>query len=132
MEYSIKEMSEKTGLSIPTLRFYDKERLFPNLERKSSNYRTFTDSELDVVKIIKCFKKAGLSLKEIKHYMELVKEGPATFEERLKMMQEQLELLLREKEELEKSISLVKRKIMYYDEAVKTGVAPVFSTCEKE
>jgi len=64
--------------------------------------------------------------------MELVKEGPATFEERLKMMQEQLELLLREKEELEKSISLVKRKIMYYDEAVKTGVAPVFSTCEKE
>ena len=64
--------------------------------------------------------------------MELVKKGPATFEERLKMMQEQLELLLREKEELEKSISLVKRKIMYYDEAVKTGVAPVFSTCEKE
>lgn len=38
MEYSIKEMSEKTGLSIPTLRFYDKEGLFPNLERKSSNY----------------------------------------------------------------------------------------------
>lgn len=74
MEYSIKEMSEKTGLSIPTLRFYDKEGLFPNLERKSSNYRTFTDSELDVVKIIECFKKAGLSLKEIKHYMELVKK----------------------------------------------------------
>lgn len=63
--------------------------------------------------------------------MELVKEGPATFEERLKMMQEQLELLLHKKEELEKSISLVKRKIMYYDEAVKTGVAPVFSTCER-
>lgn len=132
MEYSIKEMSEKTGLSIPTLRFYDKEGLFPNLERKSSNYRTFTDSELDVVKIIECFKKAGLSLKEIKHYMELVKEGPTTFEERLKMMQEQLELLLNEKEELEKSINLVKRKITYYEEAVKTGVAPAFSTCEKE
>lgn len=132
MEYSIKEMSEKTGLSIPTLRFYDKEGLFPNLERKSSNYRTFTDSELDVVKIIECFKKAGLSLKEIKHYMELVKEGPTTFEERLKMMQEQLELLLNEKEELEKSINLVKRKITYYEKAVKTGVAPVFSTCEKE
>ena len=64
--------------------------------------------------------------------MELVKEGPATFEERLKMMQEQLELLLHEKEELEKSISLVKRKIMYYEEAVKTGVAPAFNTCEKE
>lgn len=132
MEYSIKEMSKKTGLSIPTLRFYDKEGLFPNLERKSSNYRTFTDSELDIVKIIECFKKAGLSLKEIKHYMELVKEGPTTFEERLKMMQEQLELLLNEKEELEKSINLVKRKITYYEEAVKTGVASAFSTCEKE
>lgn len=132
MEYSIKEMSQRTGLSIPTLRFYDKEGLFPNLERKSSNYRTFTDSELDVVKIIECFKKAGLSLKEIKHYMELVKQGPETFEERLQMMQEQLKLLLHEKEELEKSIDLVKRKIAYYDEAVKTGKAPVFSACEKE
>lgn len=65
MEYSIKEMSEKTGLSIPTLRFYDKEGLFPNLERKSSNYRTFTDSELDVVKIIECFKKLDYRLRKL-------------------------------------------------------------------
>lgn len=132
MEYSIKEMSQITGLSIPTLRFYDKEGLFPNLERKSSNYRIFTDNELEVVKIIECFKKTGLSLNEIKHYMELVKKGPETFTERLKMMQRQLNLLLQERDELEKSIKLVKRKIAYYEEAIKSGNTPVFYVCEKE
>lgn len=42
--YTIKQVSEMTGLSIPTLRYYDKEGLFPEITRKVSNYRVFTDS----------------------------------------------------------------------------------------
>ena len=55
MNYSIQDISKKTGLTISTLRYYDKEGLFPNLERKESNYRVFTELELETLKIIACF-----------------------------------------------------------------------------
>lgn len=64
--------------------------------------------------------------------MKLVKKGPETFTERVKMMQRQLNLLLQKRDELEKSIKLVKRKIAYYEEAIKSGNTPVFYACEKE
>ena len=41
MNYTIKQVSEMTGLSIPTIRYYDKERLLPDLQRKESGYRIF-------------------------------------------------------------------------------------------
>lgn len=64
--------------------------------------------------------------------MKLVKKGPETFTERFKMMQRQLNLLLQERDELEKSIKLIKRKIAYYEEAIKIGNTPVFYVFEKE
>lgn len=64
--------------------------------------------------------------------MKLVKKGPETFTERFKMMQRQLNLLLQKRDELEKSIKLVRRKIAYYEETFKRGNTPVFYVCEKE
>lgn len=60
MGYTIKEVSEMTGLSISTLRYYDKMGLLPLLERKQSGYRNFTDGDIEMLKIIDSFKKAGL------------------------------------------------------------------------
>lgn len=54
MNYSIQEISKKTGLTISTLRYYDKEGLFPRLERKESNYRIFTELELETLRIYWC------------------------------------------------------------------------------
>ena len=56
MTYTIKEVSALTGLSIPTLRYYDKEGLLPDLRRKESGYRIFSDEDLYVLELIECFK----------------------------------------------------------------------------
>ena len=64
MEYTIGEVSKMFGLSISTLRYYDKEGLFPNIERKSG-IRKFSEKEIDSLKIIECLKKSGLEIKEI-------------------------------------------------------------------
>lgn len=102
MNYSIQDISKKTGLTISTLRYYDKEGLFSNLERKESNYRVFTELELETLKIIACFKKAGLSIPEIRKYMELIKKGDVTLKERLDIMVHQKEALEKQKKKLKK------------------------------
>ena len=73
MTYTIKQVSELTGLSIPALRYYDKEGLLPDLRRKESGYRIFSDEDLYALELIACFKQSGLQIKEIRHFMALVK-----------------------------------------------------------
>ena len=52
MNYTIKQVSEMTGLSIPTIRYYDKEGLLPDLQRKESGYRGFSDRDLEAIDLI--------------------------------------------------------------------------------
>ena len=56
MNYTIKKVSQMTGLSIPTIRYYDKEGLLPDLQRKESGYRVFSDRDLEAIDLIECFK----------------------------------------------------------------------------
>lgn len=119
--YTIKQVSEMTGLSIPTLRYYDKEGLFPEITRKVSNYRVFTDVELDLINLIECFKKAGLEIKEIKHYMQLIRQGDSSLQERLEIMYRQKAALEQKKKELDESIATVEWKISFYQRAISDG-----------
>ena len=67
MEYSIGRVSEMFGLPVSTLRYYDKEGLFPNIERVSG-IRKFSDRELESLRVIECLKKSGLEIKDIKQF----------------------------------------------------------------
>ena len=87
MNYTIKKVSEMTGLSIPTIRYYDKEGLLPDLQRKESGYRVFSDRDLEAIDLIECFKESGLTIREIRHFMSLVRQGDVTLDERLAFFQ---------------------------------------------
>ena len=65
MTYSIKEVAEKTNLSIYTLRFYDKQGLLPFVSRNASGYRTFTEGDLHLLKTICCLKETGMKIADI-------------------------------------------------------------------
>lgn len=78
MNYTIKKVSEMTGLSIPTIRYYDKEGLLPDLQRKESGYRVFSDQDLEAIGLIACFKESGLTIREIRHFISLVRQGDIT------------------------------------------------------
>ena len=60
--YTIGQISEMFQLPISTLRYYDKEGLFPDLER-SSGIRRFSEKEIEALRVIECLKKSGLKSK---------------------------------------------------------------------
>ena len=63
--YTIGQVAKLTGLPISTLRYYDKEGLFPQM-RRTSGARVFEKRELDAIRMITCLKKSGLEIREIK------------------------------------------------------------------
>lgn len=67
--YTIGQVAEMFGLPASTLRYYDKQGLFPGLER-TSGIRRFGDTELEALRVIECLKKAGMEIKDIRLFME--------------------------------------------------------------
>ena len=65
--YSIGEISKMFQLPISTLRYYDKEGLFPHLKRVNG-VRKFSENEIETLRVIDCLKRSGLEIKDIKEY----------------------------------------------------------------
>lgn len=118
--YTIGQISEKFDLPISTLRFYDKEGLFPHLQR-TSGIRQFTDREIETLRVIECLKKSGLGIKDIKQFIEWCSQGSKTFLQRRELFRKQRANVEAEIERMNRVLDVLKYKCWYYEQAVKNG-----------
>jgi len=70
--YSSKEAAEITGLSTATLRYYEREKLIPQITRTDQKYRQYTDTDIEWIKMIQCMRMANIPISSIKQYVELL------------------------------------------------------------
>ena len=118
--YTIGQVSEMFHLPISTLRYYDKEGFFPNLERKG-NIRYFSDNELEALRIIECLKQSGLEIKDIKQFFEWVTEGSSSYTKRKELFEHRKAAVKEEIKQLEKTLAMLEFKCWYYDTALADG-----------
>lgn len=118
--YTIGQVSEMYNLPISTLRYYDKEGLFPNLERVG-NIRKFSDNELEALHLIECLKLSGLEIKDIKLFFQWVAQGSSTYGCRKELFERRKAVVEEEIKALEKSHAMLKFKCWYYETAMKDG-----------
>lgn len=65
---NISELSKLSGLSTPTIRYYEQIKLLPKAKRKSNGYREYTDNDLKQLSLIQQAQQVGFSLAEIKAF----------------------------------------------------------------
>lgn len=118
--YSIGQVSEMFNIPVSTLRYYDKEGLFPGMERKSG-IRKFSEKEIEALQVIECLKASGLEIREIKQFMEWTTEGSATYEQRRQLFETRLKTVEEEIQRLKKTRSMLKYKCWYYETALRDG-----------
>ena len=118
--YSIGQVAEMFGLPISTLRYYDKQGLFPNMERVSG-IRKFSEAEIEVLRVIECLKKAGMEIKDIRQFMDWCLEGPDTYQQRKAMSEAQRVHMEAELEQMKRTLDMLKFKCWYYEQAIKDG-----------
>ena len=81
--YIVKEVAELLGVSVHTVRYYDDKGLIPGTKRNAANQRLFDDMEVEWLFVSLTLKNTGLSLKDVKHYIELYGQGDSTLPERI-------------------------------------------------
>lgn len=118
--YTIGQVSEMFHIPISTLRYYDKEGLFPNLERKG-NIRYFSENELEALRVIECLKLSGLEIKDIKQFFKWVVDGPSSYPKRKELFEMRKASVQEEIKRLEKTLAMLEFKCWYYDTAIADG-----------
>lgn len=118
---TIREVSEKYGISQDTLRYYERIGMIPEVTRTASGIRNYQPEDLGWVELAICMRGAGLPIEALIEYVKLCQKGDATIPARLQLLQEQKVHLKEQKQQLEASMDKLDYKISRYEEAVKTG-----------
>ena len=114
----ISEVSEQSGLSVDTLRYYEKIGLLSPIHRSDSGIRNYGAQDVRRVDFVKCMRSAGLPIEVLIDYFALVEQGDATIAARKAILQEQRAQLIAKMAEMQKTLDLLNQKIQGYEEGV--------------
>lgn len=119
---TIKEVSEKYGLTQDTLRYYERVGMIPAVRRTSGGIRDYSESDLGWVELAVCMRSAGLPVEALIEYVKLYREGDSTIPARAQLLRDQRDALLEQRAKIDATLERLNYKISRYEEAEKTGV----------
>ncbi len=117
--YSAKEAAEITGLSTATLRYYEREKLIPQITRTDQKYRQYTDTDIEWIKMIQCMRMANIPIRSIKQYVELLIQGGKTLKQRYDMVQGHIKDIENQITNLQNALILTQKKLIFYGELIQ-------------
>lgn len=126
MMYTMMQVCRETDMTYQTLKFYCNQGLIPNVKRDHNQRRVFDQRDVEWIRNLTCLKKCGMSIKEMKVYLELCLQGAGTIPQRKEMLAEKRQALLASIEELNGCVDYIDWKQTFYDE-VLSGVRPYVS-----
>ena len=122
--FGIGEVSERTGLTTHTLRFYDAEQLFVEpVRRNSAGRRMFSEQEIGWLKVCAKLRDTGMPLPVIRRYAELVRQGPGTVEERFEILRTHEARVREDLADLQDALFTIETKIAFYADRLAEGTA---------
>ena len=118
MSYAIGQISKLTGLTGPTLRYYEQEGLL-SVQRDAAGRRIYTEQDVEWLHFIKRLKETGMPIREIRRYAQLRYQGNSTMQERLAMLEEHHQNVLAEQQKLAENLRKLEEKLAFYRQALQ-------------
>jgi MerR family transcriptional regulator, copper efflux regulator len=109
--YSIGQVARQSGVSVETIRYYEKEGLLEEPERKESGYRQYKGEAIDRLSFIQQAKELGFSLKEIGELLSIKSDAKCNAvkqlaQDKLDDVEGKIKMLQRMRKSLKKLINV--------------------------
>src|SRR5919108_6370603 len=116
---TIQEVSQATGLSTHTLRYYERIGLIHSIEREANSHRHYTSDDVGWIEFLLKLRATGMSIKDMRRYAELQRQGDVTLPERVEMLRSLRDNVEARIEELNEHLKLIYHKIKFYQKIVE-------------
>lgn len=113
---TIAEASRKYGISADTLRYYERVGIIPRVPRTKSGIRDYDEASCGWIELTKCLRSAGVQIEALIQYSALFQRGEETVGERKALLEEQRRQLLERREDIQRSLDRLTKKIESYDQ----------------
>lgn len=118
MLYTMKETCTQVEMNYEALKFYCREGLVPNVKRDQNNFRLFDERDIAWIRGVQCLRRCGMSIREIKQYMEYCLQGQDTIPERKEMLEQTRQQLAEKTKVLQDNLKYIESKQQYYDDVL--------------
>ncbi|WP_217597645.1 MerR family transcriptional regulator [Cohnella sp. GbtcB17] len=111
----IQELAERTGLSVHTIRYYEKEGLLDerHVRRDTNNYRHYFDEAIERLKLVKRFQSVGCSLTELKQILQGLDTNTTTTQQGIDWVLSKMKEIERKKEEYDQVLATLNKMLDY-------------------
>ncbi|MFV0559219.1 MAG: MerR family transcriptional regulator [Enterococcus sp.] len=113
---NIKKASEQTGVSAPTIRYYERIGLIHPVERNQNGIREFDEEDLKWIDFSRQMRHAGMSVEALVDYLSLFREGDQTIPARKELIAEQIDEMKTKINELTAACTRLEYKLEHYDD----------------
>jgi DNA-binding transcriptional MerR regulator len=121
---SIAEAARRTGVSVHTLRYYERAGLVVTpIDRTYGGRRRYQQEDLRWIKICTKLRATGMPIKGIRRYAELVSAGPGNEQERLALLEAHRDEVTARLAELQENLEMIDHKIDVYRGRLEAGDA---------
>ena len=121
MQYTIREVAQRTGLTASALRYYEREGLLCAVQRNGGGRRVYNEQDMDWLGIITCLKNTGMPITEIRRFVALCGQGDSTLQERHRIVLSHKRATEQRIAELQKELAHINYKAAYYQAACEAG-----------
>ena len=118
---TIREVSERYGITADTLRYYERVGMIPPVTRTAGGIRDYQASDLSWVQLAKCMRAAGLPVEVMIEYLQLYRQGDGTIRARYELLVRQRDALLEQRRQIDETLGRISYKISRYADALETG-----------
>ncbi|MFD9896109.1 MerR family transcriptional regulator [Amycolatopsis sp. NPDC059027] len=116
MSYSIAEAARRSGLSIDTLRYYERIKLVDPPARDTAGRRAYSDNDLAWLGFLTKLRLTGMSIKRMREYASLRSRGTASAGRRKAILVEQRQAVAERIAELQACLDILDYKIDNYEQ----------------
>jgi DNA-binding transcriptional MerR regulator len=112
--YTIQEVEAEMGVSVHTLRYYEKIGLLHPIQRRENGRRAYSEEDLGWIYWPKLLRESGMSIQRMKRYVEITRAGDHTLEERCAILQEHRDHLHVTIQRLQGYLERLNQKVEFY------------------
>lgn len=108
------QMSTRTGVTIDTLRYYEREGLLGSVGRANNGHRRYSQDDVLWVEVLRCLRDTGMTIEQLRHYCNLSAEGPTTEPERRQILVEHRATVEEQIADRRNALRLIDHKLSFY------------------